>query len=176
MITGINVRIRPFERKDIELFYNWMSSQESLGCFMDPHLEYKESVTENMETFLKDKNRIYVIIEDNDGNPVGIMNCRQFTGIESTLEVGILIGDSSKRGKGLGKECLELFIGYLFKRKPIMRIQLFTRTGNACMRTVGERVGFTLEGILKKYKFEQGDYRDYCLMAITRDEWCSRIE
>lgn len=39
------------------------------------------------------------------------------------------------------------------------------------MRTIGEKAGFILEGVLKKYKFEQGDYRDYCLMAVTRDEW-----
>jgi RimJ/RimL family protein N-acetyltransferase len=39
------------------------------------------------------------------------------------------------------------------------------------MKVIGENIGFKLEGILKKYKFCDGDFRDFCLMAITRDDW-----
>jgi RimJ/RimL family protein N-acetyltransferase len=39
------------------------------------------------------------------------------------------------------------------------------------MKVIGENTGFKLEGILNKYKFAEGEFRDYYLMAITRDNW-----
>lgn len=30
------------EKKDLELFYDWMSSQESVGCFSNAIMTYKE--------------------------------------------------------------------------------------------------------------------------------------
>jgi RimJ/RimL family protein N-acetyltransferase len=52
-----------------------------------------------------------------------------------------------------------------------MRIQYKTRIDNIGMKTIGEKLGFQIEGILKKYRFDAGEYRDYYLLAITRDEW-----
>lgn len=52
-----------------------------------------------------------------------------------------------------------------------MRIQYITRTDNMRMKTIGEKTGFKLEAILKKYQFVEGDFRDFYLMAITRDDW-----
>jgi RimJ/RimL family protein N-acetyltransferase len=171
MVIGRNIQIRPLEKTDLELFYRWMSNQENVGDFMDAQLVYKESFIEGMEVLFKDKSKLYTMIEDRDDNPIGIMNYREVIGSNTTLEIGILIAEDSVRGKGFGRECLELFTEYLFISKQVMRLQFLTRVENMGMRTIGERVGFILEGVLKRYKFEQGDFRDYCLMAITRDEW-----
>ena len=171
MLEGKKIRIRPLEKVDLELFYRWMGKQENVGRFMDAQLTYKESFVEGMDTLFKDKSKLYTMIEDSDTNPIGIMNYREVIGSNTTLEIGILIAEDSVRGKGFGRECLELFVEYLFNSKQVMRLQFLTRTENMGMRAIGEKVGFIIEGVLKKYKFEQGDYRDYCLMAITRDEW-----
>lgn len=83
----------------------------------------------------------------------------------------MLLAEESSRDKGIGSECIRLFVNYLFKTKNIMRIQYTTQIDNMGMRTIGEKIGFKLEGILKKYRFVGGDFRDCCLMAITRDDW-----
>lgn len=171
MLVGNNVRIRPMEKKDLELFYDWMSNQESVGCFSDATMTYKEPFIERLETALKDKNKLYTIIEDSNANPIGMISYSDVVGSPSALEIGILIGKSSARGNGLGRESLDLFVKYIFTTKPIIRIQFLTRADNAGMRAIGEKVGFVLEGVLKKYKYVQGDYRDFCIMAITREEW-----
>jgi len=62
-------------------------------------------------------------------------------------------------------------VNYLFKTQNIMRIQYKTRVDNIGMKKIGEKIGFQQEAILKKYEFVQGDYRDFYLMAITRDNW-----
>jgi RimJ/RimL family protein N-acetyltransferase len=171
MLIGNNVKIRTIEKKDIELFYEWMSNQENVGCFMDSQMAYKEHFIEGIETLLKDKSKLYTMIEDANRKPIGIMNYREVNGITTTLEIGILIAERSVRGKGLGRECLDIFTNYLFTAKQIMRIQFLTRIENLGMITIGQKVGYKSEGVLRKYKFEQGDYRDFCIMAITREEW-----
>lgn len=159
------------EKKDLELFCNWMSNQESVGSFSDIIMTYKEPFIERMETSLKDRNKLFTMIEDANGSPIGMISYRDVVGSPSALEIGILIGESSARGNGLGRECLDMFVKYIFTTKPIIRIQFLTRVDNAGMRAIGEKVGFTLEGVLRKYKYVQGDYRDFCIMAITREEW-----
>ncbi|MHB1392494.1 MAG: GNAT family N-acetyltransferase [Clostridia bacterium] len=171
MLVGKNVKIRPLGKTDFELFYDWMSNQQNMGSFMDARLSHKESFIEGMEALLKDKSKLYTLIEDSNGKSIGIMNYREVPGSATTIEIGILISESSIRGKGYGRECLQLFVDYIFNTKNVMRIQFLTRVENAGMKKIGEKVGFVLEGVLKKYKLEQGDYRDYCIMALTREEW-----
>ncbi|NTV90931.1 MAG: hypothetical protein HGA22_11335, partial [Clostridiales bacterium] len=89
MLTGKNIRIRALEKRDLDLFYEWLGNKENMGCFMDVNLEYKEGFTERMELLLKAKDRLYTMIEDESGNPSGIMNYRE-TGSPATLEIGIL--------------------------------------------------------------------------------------
>lgn len=171
MLTGKTVKIRPLEKTDLALFYQWLGNQEHIGSFMDVQLTYRESFVEGMEVLFKDNSKLYAMIESHDAVPLGIMNWREVAGSASTLELGILIAECTARGKGLGSECLALFTDHLFTTKRVMRLQFLCRVENTAMRAAGEKTGFMLEGVLKKYKFEQGDYRDYCLMAITRDDW-----
>ena len=52
-----------------------------------------------------------------------------------------------------------------------MRIQYTTQTDNVGMKTIGEKIGFKVQGILKMYKLVEGSFRDLYLIAITRDNW-----
>lgn len=174
MLVGKNVRIRPLEKADLQLFYEWMGNKENVGDYMDSHLVNKDSFIERMEGLLKDRSKLYTMLEDSGGKPIGVMNYREVPGSASTVEIGILIAESSARGKGFGGECLALFVDYIFNTQNVMRIQFLTQVDNLGMRQIGEKNGFTLEGVLKKYKLTQGLYRDYCIMAITREDWATR--
>ncbi|MGK0468977.1 GNAT family N-acetyltransferase [Clostridium sp.] len=171
MLNGNTVIIRPIEKGDFELFYSWIQSQKCLGNFMDMEMVYKDSFLESLEKSTKNVARFYGIIEDKEGKSIGVVDSIEVLGSITTLEIGLLIAEESSRGKGIGIECIRLFVNYLFKTKNIMRIQYTTRTDNLGMKAIGEKTGFKLEGILNKYKFAEGEFRDYYLMAITRDNW-----
>lgn len=171
MLIGNNIKIRPIQKTDFELFYSWRQDKRCMGNFMSMEMTYKESFMESFEKATKDATRFYAIIEDKDGKPIGLINYLEVLGSNTTLELGLLIAEESARGKGIGTECLRLLVNYLFETKNIMRIQFITRTDNIGMKAIGEKNGFIQEGILKKFKFTDGDYRDYCMMAITRDNW-----
>ena len=171
MLLGTNLKIRPLEKEDFDLFYEWMQTQDCLGNFMDMQMIYKERFLETLENSLKKPERFYAIIENNDGKPIGEINSIQILGSNTTVEIGMFIAETASRGRGLGTESLRLFVNYLFETNHLMRIQYKTRIDNVGMKAVGEKLGFQIEGILKKYRFDAGEYRDYYLLAITRDEW-----
>lgn len=171
MLKGVNVTIRPIEKGDFELFYSWTQDQNCLGDFMNMEMIYKDKFLETLEKSTKNITGFYAIIEDKEGKPIGIINYFESIGSNTTLEIGMFIAEESSRGKGIGSECIKLFVDYLFKIKNVMRIQYTTKTDNIGTKIIGEKMGFEVEGILKKYKFVDGDFRDFYLMAIIRDNW-----
>lgn len=171
MLIGDNVIIRPIEKGDLELFYSWIQDQKCLGDFMDMEMIYKDSFLESYDKITKSGTRFYAIIEDKNGNSIGEINSIEVTDSNTTLEIGLLLAEESSRSKGIGTECIRLFVNYLFNTKNIMRIQYITQTDNIGMKTIGEKIGFKLEGTLRKFRFVGGDFRDCYLMGITRDNW-----
>ncbi len=171
MLSGEYIEIKPMEKEDTNLLYSWMQDEKCKGNYLDMHMQYKESFLENYEKKFKDASKLYAMISDKQGQPIGIINYWEVPGSSTTLEIGLLIADEASRDKGLGKEALKLFTDYLFKTKNIMRLQYTTRTDNAGMKSIGEKIGYKLEGVLKKFMFVDGEFRDFILMAITRDDW-----
>lgn len=106
--------------------------------------------------------------------PIGIIDYFNSMASKVSIDFGILIAESSNRGKGIGSEAIGMLINYLFNTKSIMRIQFMTRSDNESMKFLGKKLGFKLEGTLRKYSFDYGEYRDLNLFGITRDDWCKK--
>ena len=108
-----------------------------------------------------------------DGRLAGEIQARQPemglpTGV---FEIGIEVFDPAERGTGIGRRALELFIAHLFAEERAHRIQLSTDVGNAAMRRVAERVGFTCEGTLRGFMPTPEGPRDYLMYAMTREDY-----
>ena len=123
MLKGKSVTIRPIEKFDFDLFYSWVQDQKCLGDFMNMEMIYKDSFLETLEKSTKNVTRFFAIIEDKDGESIGVINYFKAIGSNTTLELGMLIAEESSRGRGIGTECIRLFVNYLFNTKNIMRIQ-----------------------------------------------------
>ena len=84
-----------------------------------------------------------------------------------TYEVGIgLRGDT--RGNGYGREALALLTDWLFEHAAAQVVEAPTDPANIAMRTVFQRVGWTLVGPLTEFD------RQWVMYKITRREWEAR--
>ena len=81
-----------------------------------------------------------------------------------TFEVGIRLRED-QRGKGYGREALALLTCWLFRHAAARAVQASTDPANVAMRTVFDRVGWTLAGTVSNYGPQWVVYR------ITRPEW-----
>ncbi|NEU04296.1 GNAT family N-acetyltransferase [Clostridium senegalense] len=174
MIKGKNINLRPMTAEDLELFYMWNTTQEHMGLYMNAELIYKDLFIEEMKKVLRTNSPFYMIIEDKEGMPIGVIDYFNSISSKVSIDFGILIAVSSNRGKGIGSEAISILINYLFNTKSIMRIQFMTRSDNESMNFLGKKLGFKLEGTLRKYSFDYGEYRDLNLFGITRDDWCKK--
>jgi len=104
---------------------------------------------------------------DLDGAPIGRIQTFVPEGRPlpaGTFEVGIRLRES-QRGKGYGREALTLLTGWLFRHAGAQAVQAPTDPANAAMRTVFDRVGWTLVGTVYDYG------RQWVMYRITRPEW-----
>jgi len=62
-------------------------------------------------------------------------------------------------------------VDYLFLSKDIVCIQAHTDVGNIASQKVLEHAGFKKEGIIRKHSFVRGEWRDWSLYSILREEW-----
>lgn len=176
MLRGKMINIRPMNSEDLELFYTWMSEQEYMGDYMGAEMYYKDTYIENMKKNFSDHNTMFAVIEDKDKKPLGIINFFTHRGNSVTADIGMLLADASTRGKGIGEEALRLFTDFLFNTKTFARIQYQTRVENIAMKRIGEKVGYSVEGILRNYRFDLGRCRDYYMIAITREDWLNKTD
>jgi RimJ/RimL family protein N-acetyltransferase len=84
--------------------------------------------------------------------------------------VGIAISPES-RGRGFGREAVALLVTHLFRQEGAQRVEMPTDVENVPMRTVAERLGFVMEGVLRSLMPMGESRRDYCMYAMTRDDW-----
>ena len=80
---------------------------------------------------------------------------------------GVIPGE---RGKGYCTEAVTMMVDYLFLLKDIVRIQADADSQNMASRRVLEKAGFEKEGVLRKQYFVRGEWRDFILYSIMREE------
>ncbi len=73
------------------------------------------------------------------------------------------------RGKGLGTAGLKELTKYAFKKYNLKKMETGTRVFNTGARKILEKVGYQLEGILKKHILQQnGCCSDECLYGLVK--------
>jgi RimJ/RimL family protein N-acetyltransferase len=106
---------------------------------------------------------------DLDGAPIGRIQTFVPEGRPlpaDTFEVGIHLRES-QRGQGYGREAVTLLAGWLFRHAGAQAVQAPTDPANVAMRTVFDRLGWTLTGTVSDYG------RRWMMYRMTRPEWAA---
>jgi RimJ/RimL family protein N-acetyltransferase len=86
-------------------------------------------------------------------------------------EIGWIIYDEARRGRGYASEAASLLIDHLFESRPLHRLECGTTPGNIASQRVAEKLGFRLEGVARGLMFVGGAYVDGLSYALLRPEW-----
>jgi ribosomal-protein-alanine N-acetyltransferase len=162
LLEGKNVNLRIAEKDDVFLIMGWWGDVQYMG-------EYQDAMTKTHPELEKImlENTIFFIIEKQDGVKIGHIAGWM---IGRTMEIGFAM-IPSERGKGYGTEAIQLMVDHLFLKKNVVRIQVTTDVRNVASQKALEKVGFVKEGIMRKYFYAKGNYRDHFLYSILREEW-----
>jgi RimJ/RimL family protein N-acetyltransferase len=115
----------------------------------------------------KDK-RYYTII----GPPgfLGIIRTDEIDRANRSIRIGVDIVPG-QREKGYGTKAYEAFLGYCFDYLNMNRVWLCVLDSNFKAKKLYEKIGFQVEGRMRRAVFREGEYRDYIIMSILEDEY-----
>jgi RimJ/RimL family protein N-acetyltransferase len=106
--------------------------------------------------------------KEKDYTHVGNICLTSISYINSNAEIGIIIGDKSVRGKGIGTRVIKQVIDHAFKKLNLQRVWLGTSSLNIGMQHAAEKIGMKQEGVLKNALFTNGKYVDDIIYGITK--------
>ncbi len=178
IIYGERVRLRAVERDDVLKFHEWVNDPEvtrGLAMYLPMSLADEENWVNSLAN--RDQKEKPLAIEVRKGkNWKLIGNCGVFSidSVNSSAELGIMIGDKTEWNKGYGSEIMSLLVRHCFETLNLNRAYLKVYTENIRAVRSYEKAGFVLEGRLREAVYKHGKYDDVLIMSVLRSEWTSR--
>ena len=165
MLEGKNVNLRLMEKEDLALFAEWVSNPEFHGQFARLRQKSMAELEKQYDTLPPETK--WFIIEKKDLSEIGYIEHHSF---DKCWEISYALVPN-ERGKGYCTEAVKIIVDYLFLSRDMVRVQAHTDARNLASQKVLEKAGFKREGILRKYTFAEGEWRDNILYSILRHEW-----
>lgn len=174
LLEGELVRLREYKQEDVKLAYKYINDPEillNLG-FGIPYPISLEKEQEWFDNQSKNKDTYNFAIESlEDVTYIGGCDIKWVYWKNSTVEVGIFIGNQQFRGKGYGTDAMKVLIDFLFNQANINRIQLSTYSFNQRAYKSFKKYGFKEEGRLRQRMFRHGKYHDEIIMGLLKEEY-----
>ena len=114
---------------------------------------------------------LWSIICVEDGRCVGHAGLYKIDRVVRCAEFGIMVGDPSAWGQGVGYQATILAISHGFSQENLNRISLTVLDTNDRAIHLYQKVGFVEEGRLRQAQYRDGQYVDLIAMGILRHEF-----
>lgn len=163
-----NVTIRKFEETDIPNKVKWINDSNN-----NEYLHYDLPLT--IEKTTKWYNKIkelpsrYDAIIEYQNVPVGVIGLINIDKCKG--EYYITLGENDYKRKGISYIASKKLINYGFLELGLNKIWLCVDFDNIVARKLYEKLGFKLEGILRKDIYFKGKMVDRCIYGIIKEEW-----
>lgn len=174
ILRGERVMLRPYRREDLASIMTWTNDDAATrylgGRFILPYTEKNaEDYLASVMAGAADK-AAFVIADAETEDYLGQIDLdMDMHNRQATL--GIVLASERNRGRGIGREAIELICRYGFMTLGLNRIQLTVYADNARARRCYAACGFVEEGVQRQARYVDGDYMDSVLMALLRADW-----
>jgi RimJ/RimL family protein N-acetyltransferase len=163
-----DVALRELEAGDAAAMFRWVARPEvrsNLGLRSEPSLE---RTTAWIEKARHDSGTwpFAILLQ---GEHVGNAVLDQHDALLSSARFSIYVGESPRRGVGTTATYLTLKSG--FEVHGLDKVWLTVHTRNARAIAIYQKVGFRVEGVLRRAFYFDGEVRDCLYMGILRSEF-----
>lgn len=137
--------LRPMEN-NYSNYLAWMRDKKSNPFIMgiDPNMSLDHLNDYVSRKFLSPTSLLLGIFSISDKKHVGNIKFELIQDQESSLEIGILIGDSEWRNRGVATEILSQSIYHISRELKIKKFELGVHSDNAAAIRVYKKIGFRL--------------------------------
>jgi len=174
MSVNFRVYFRAFELDDFETSFFWRQDEliwESVvGRRYYVSKDYERKWVEKRVYGLPNS-EAFAICMRGTSQYIGNAYLNDIDFFNRSCSVGLIIGDASSRGKGLGQEVILLLLKHAFLELGLERVGARQLTSNTASIKAHKRAGFQIEGVARKAAMKGGKLVDLNLMSCLRDDF-----
>jgi len=169
IIIGNKVILRPQLEGDAAFFARWFNDPQVMfqcGFHQPTTLEAELAAIRRPET-----DRDWYTVTDLDGNIIGETGLLRMWPHWRCTDLTIIIPNPADQGKGYGEEAVRLMLKRAFFHHGMNRVAIGVVGLNVRALKFYERLGFVQEGIQEQGYFYDGEFSDFVMMRILRNEF-----
>ena len=176
MLRSEHLNLRALRIADLKFLNEWRNNLENKVLTQSYRLPVTTTLDEEWLKLKMSNNRaneVFFIIENIETEiPIGLIELTDIDYISGRAVWGLLIGDKSMRGRGLGSEALLLLFDYAFNILNLRKLNAYCLDFNAKLLNVLKKIGnVKTEGTLKEHYFLNGSYHDVIITSIFRNDF-----
>ncbi|OGF24274.1 hypothetical protein A3H09_02875 [Candidatus Falkowbacteria bacterium RIFCSPLOWO2_12_FULL_45_13] len=172
-LKGKKIILKPLVIRQAENYMRWLKDSEVTKFLSN---DFSSLNLKREKEFIKKSNRnktnlrwaIYTKTGAHIGN-TGLHEIDRKKNLKASW--GVMIGEKSYWGQGLGTDVLKTVLKYCFGKLKLNRVELgvfkFNPRGIRCYK----KCGFKIEGIKKQSVRKNGKFVDEIIMGITKDDY-----
>ena len=172
-IVGARVYLRPIRdcKEDTDLIIRWRKSDT-----VRPYFIYQKPFTEEghkqwlERQIFTGKGFQFIVCKNEDHKPIGCTYLRDYDSDARKAEYGVFLGEVEERGKGLGKEVLELTLQFAFEHLKLHKVSARAFANNMPSIQSFLKCGFEKEAYFKDEEYIHGEYRDIVFLGKINPE------
>jgi len=171
-LRGNKIYLRPISENDVDWICQGENSPDVREAmfFSLPITLSREK--EKIQQYLESQESIVLIIVENETNiPIGQTAFFRIDYISRSTIFYLVIFNSDYWSLGIGSEVTEVMINYAFQTLNLNRIQLHVCAENTPAIKIYQRTGFVKEGVLRQAMYRNGNYVDFWVMGMLRQDW-----
>ena len=177
IFQGQFVRLRAVEPGDWEFHYQW-NKDSDVGRNTDeiwfPNSSEQARAWAEKEAKQGSENDEFRFqIEHLDGQLIGTINTHTVNLRNGTFRYGLAIHPEYRR-KGYATEAISLVLRFFFSERRYQKVNAEVFSFNEPSIHLHERLGFVLEGRLRRMVYSDGEFHDILLFGLTKEEFADQ--
>lgn len=177
---GKLVKLRAVKESDLEDYYMKTNDEDSDSIRNSDRMIFpvgNASRAERVESLCKLNpydEEYTLIIENNEGLPVGNINTHSCNKTDGVFKYGLGIL-KEYRGNGYASEAVEILCKYYFEELDYKKVEVHVYEFNQASIKMHEKLGFLKEGILRSNHYAKGKRWHTICFGMLRDEFNDKI-
>jgi ribosomal-protein-alanine N-acetyltransferase len=172
VLKGKTIYLKPITLNEVNNTYlSWLQDEEVMQGIATTGY-----TLENLKSYVAQRvnnpNVAFFTIRANDTTDhIGNIKLEVQDAKAKVSDLGLLIGNKNYWGKGVGLEACRLAITYGFEEMQLRKIYLAVYENNLSAKKIYEKLGFKMEGTLRKHVLVNGELYDKHLMGLFKNEF-----
>jgi RimJ/RimL family protein N-acetyltransferase len=171
ILDGERVYLRKLVKDDLTLEYlSWLNDSKvnkylEVGrstCTMKDLKEYYKKISSAKN------NHLFAIITKKEKKHIGNVRLGSIDYSNRNASLGIMIGNRSYLGKGLGPEVIKIISNYAFDELKLHKLFLYVVSENKRAIKAYIRAGFRIVGEFRDHTFLNGRFYDMTVMELVK--------